>query len=217
MATVTFFGSDDNPEFALGSDYHYQDELSIAGSESSSDGTSTPSHKHQFVLLEFDTKVNCSTDSLIIGSKLDTDVHTSHCRLAFSGRLVFHTTDASFRTSVLPQIKIFKPKVRTGVVDRLHDEYHVIGRALFSKETTMDKFLGLKVTGLTGNRMHYVQVGSPASGPGVCSLEPVEQQAPGSIARTPNVLPIEALCTPAPSIWPFAFLHASRIVRQNTL
>eukprot|EP00041_Stephanoeca_diplocostata_P013765 m.243693 g.243693 ORF g.243693 m.243693 type:complete len:563 (-) comp19460_c0_seq1:2534-4222(-) len=150
MATVTFFGSDDNAKFALGSEYHFLDELSVAGADGSTDGTSTPSYQHQYVLLEFDSKVNCSTDSLIIGSKLDTDIHTSHCRLAFSGRLVYHTTDASFRTSVLPQIKIFKPKVRTGVVDRLHDEYHVIGRALFSKETAMDKFLGLKVSLSTG-------------------------------------------------------------------
>lgn len=38
--------------------------------------------------LEFLTPVYCPMDSLVIGSRLDTEVNANACRLAFSGRLV---------------------------------------------------------------------------------------------------------------------------------
>jgi selenocysteine-specific elongation factor len=36
-------------------------------------------------------------------------------------------------------------KVRTGAVDRVMDDYTVVGRTLFSKDTALEKFVGLKV------------------------------------------------------------------------
>jgi selenocysteine-specific elongation factor len=38
--------------------------------------------------IEFLTPVYCPMDSLVIGSRLDTEVNANACRLAFSGRLV---------------------------------------------------------------------------------------------------------------------------------
>ena len=53
----------------------------------------------------------------------------------------------------LSDLKIYKEKSKEGVVERKHDEYTLIGRALFKKETNIDLFVGLRVklsTGETG-------------------------------------------------------------------
>jgi selenocysteine-specific elongation factor len=51
---------------------------------------------------------------------------------------------------MLPSIKIYKTKVKEGVVDTLSDTQTVICRGMFSKETPIDKFIGNKVTLETG-------------------------------------------------------------------
>lgn len=56
------------------------------------------------------------------------------------------------KDTFLPQLKVYKPKQREGVVDRLHDEYTVIGTSLFKKETRMDKFIGMQVRLSTGEK-----------------------------------------------------------------
>eukprot|EP00038_Savillea_parva_P011529 m.198162 g.198162 ORF g.198162 m.198162 type:complete len:575 (+) comp20371_c0_seq1:135-1859(+) len=165
MCSVTFFGSDEGDgRIDVGQDYHYLDELALPlgggdggsgggggtdGKEVAAGGVMPERYRHQFVLLEFDTAVNCSPDALVIGSRLDADVHTPHCRLAFSGTLQMHTTEAD-TTAFRQQLRVYKPKVRTGAVDRMMDDYTVIGRTLFTKETALDKFLGLKVRLSTG-------------------------------------------------------------------
>ena len=52
--------------------------------------------------------------------------------------------------SRLADLKIYKDKSKEGVIDRIHDEYTLIGRSLFKKETNLDLFTGLKVTLSTG-------------------------------------------------------------------
>lgn len=54
------------------------------------------------------------------------------------------------KDTFLPQLQIYKPKSREGVVDRMHDEYTVVGTSLFKKETRMDKFIGMMVRLSTG-------------------------------------------------------------------
>jgi hypothetical protein len=54
--------------------------------------------------------------SLVLGSKLDLDIHSNSCRLAFEGKLVHHYEDKSYRTKDLPQLKIYKFKEKKGVV-----------------------------------------------------------------------------------------------------
>ncbi|CAL8401865.1 unnamed protein product [Arctogadus glacialis] len=90
----------------------------------------------QWALLEFERPVTCPALCLVIGSKLDTDIHANACRLAFQGRLLEGFQD--------------KMKHKEGQVERVTDDYTVIGRSLFKKETNMQLFVGLKVALSTG-------------------------------------------------------------------
>ncbi len=109
--------------------------------------------------------VLCSPKSLLIGSKLDTDIHLNTCRIAFHGHVLHSFTNKDFKETTttsnsgagdghrLSDLKIYKEKSKEGVVERRHDEYTLIGRALFKKETNIDLFVGLRVklsTGETG-------------------------------------------------------------------
>ncbi|RKP07749.1 P-loop containing nucleoside triphosphate hydrolase protein [Thamnocephalis sphaerospora] len=99
-----------------------------------------------WALLEFDRSVAYADHALAIVSRLDTDIHTKQCRLAFYGNIVLPMRSADYRTSVLPQLHIFKDKMRTAVVDRVVDEYTVIARGLVQREAKLDKFIGMLVT-----------------------------------------------------------------------
>ena len=108
-----------------------------------------------WALLEFHTPVFCPLDSLVIGSRLDTDDSgsSSSCRLAFSGRLVEKLTDPARDAS---RVRLYTPKERRGVISRLGDpyrrdddqkvvRYEVFGTDLFKKETNMKPFVGMKL------------------------------------------------------------------------
>ena len=96
MATVTFFGSKElaieqaerksklsstaiRNCFDASKDYMYQDEL-VGGKQGGKGG--------QWALIEFDGIVMCPLGSLLIGSRLDTDVNAATFRIAFYGRLI---------------------------------------------------------------------------------------------------------------------------------
>ncbi len=66
--------------------------------------------------------------------------------------MVALSCDEDFRTSFLPKLRVYKTKVRSGMVERLHDSRTIIGKNLFKKETQMDKFTGLEVVLSTGER-----------------------------------------------------------------
>jgi selenocysteine-specific elongation factor len=104
----------------------------------------------QFALLEFEKPVLAVPNCLIIGSKLDTDIHTNTCRLAFWGRLLEGIEDKSYSSTVLPRLKIYKEKCKCGIVDRASNQYEVIGKNMFKKETNIQLFVGLKVELSTG-------------------------------------------------------------------
>lgn len=159
MGTVTFFGGPAGAGFPAAFDhsleYAWQEELTsaVAGAGEGGNVKTTANNvevEQQYALLEFDAPVTCRADSLVIGSRLDADIHLNSCRLAFHGRLCAVTGDADYKQNFLPNLKIFKIKTRTGVVDRLHTENTLIGRGLFKKESQMDKFAGLKITLSTG-------------------------------------------------------------------
>lgn len=111
-------------------------------------GTSIELPLH-WAMIDFQTPVYCPVDSLIIGSRLDTDVQSS-CRLAFAGRLVQKfdvKTDMS-------RLKLYTRKEKFGIICRLGDpfkrnddgktvRYEVFGTDLFKKETNMSQFIGL--------------------------------------------------------------------------
>ncbi|CAH1265230.1 EEFSEC [Branchiostoma lanceolatum] len=164
MARVQFFGSpsqdstkEEEPHFDFSKEYLYQDEL--YGQEGASKGKengavdseateAVPSQ--QWALLEFEKPVICPQKCLVIGSRLDTDIHANTCRLAFHGRLLEAVVDKNYSETVLPKLKVFKNKSKEGMVERMTDEYTVIGRSLFKKETNIQLFVGLKVKLTTG-------------------------------------------------------------------
>ncbi|CEM15900.1 unnamed protein product [Vitrella brassicaformis CCMP3155] len=97
-----------------------------------------------FCLLHFEKPVQCPLGSLLMGSKFDLDAHSPSCRLAFFGRLLTPISDTDVPMSSL---RVLKPKVKTGHVDRVtEDGYCVIGKDLFKKETDISQFVGLRVT-----------------------------------------------------------------------
>lgn len=106
----------------------------------------------QFALLEFEKPIFIVPGSLYISSKLDMDIHTNSCRIAFFGKVLEMFSDKNYELSVLPKLKVYKNKVKSGVVDRLVNENEVICRNLFKKETRLDWFTGLKVSLSSGER-----------------------------------------------------------------
>ncbi|XP_019623782.1 PREDICTED: selenocysteine-specific elongation factor-like [Branchiostoma belcheri] len=166
MARVQFFGSpsqdgveesSEDPHFDFTREYMYQDELygqegAGKGKENGTADTeaaqTVPSQ--QWALLEFEKPVICPQRCLVIGSRLDTDIHANTCRLAFHGQLLEPLVDKNYGETVLPKLKVFKNKSKEGMVERMTDEYTVIGRSLFKKETNIQLFVGLKVKLSTG-------------------------------------------------------------------
>ncbi|XP_075687897.1 selenocysteine-specific elongation factor isoform X1 [Rhinoderma darwinii] len=139
--------------FDFGKEYLYQD--SYVTKESGADKADCPQGdellpKWQWALLEFEKPVTCPKLCLVIGSKLDTDIHSNTCRLAFHGVLIVGAEEKNYSETFLPKLKVFKMKRKEGQVERVNDDYSVIGRSLFKKETNIQLFVGLKVTLSTG-------------------------------------------------------------------
>ncbi len=102
--------------------------------------------------LEFLTPVYCPMDSLVIGSRLDTEVNSNACRLAFSGRLVERYDERQDNG----RLKSYTKKEKVGRCCRLGDpyrrsddnklvRYEIFGTDLFKKETNMSQFVGLLI------------------------------------------------------------------------
>lgn len=153
MAKLSFFssvqgssGAADYNAFDFEREYKFQDELLL---DLQSDSQVNEMPVKQFALLEFEKPVLAVPKCLVIGSKLDTDIQTSSCRLAFWGHLLESIEDKNYST-VLPRLRIFKEKCKRGVVDRASNQYEVIGRNMFKKETNIQIFVGLQVELSTG-------------------------------------------------------------------
>ncbi|MBN3326451.1 SELB factor, partial [Atractosteus spatula] len=132
--------------FSFDRDYLFQEEY-LTGHMGAAGEARDP---EQWALLEFEKPVTCPPLCLVIGSKLDTDIHANTCRLAFHGRLLCGFEDRGYAETELPRLRIYKTKQREGQVERVTDDYTVIGRNLFKKETNLQLFVGLKVTLSTG-------------------------------------------------------------------
>lgn len=171
MGSLTFFGLYDDAEATIESktkamnicdtspldltkEYLYQDELMSISTKSegamAEGGDATKFPSKQFALVQFEKPVTCQNTALVIGSKLDTDIHANICRIAFHGKLIMGFTDPKYIDNDLPKIKVYKTKVREGLVERVMDDYTVIGKNMFKKETNIAAFSGLKVTLSTG-------------------------------------------------------------------
>ena len=163
MANITLFSSQSDipsQEFSFKQEYLYQEDFSdtqvvqeespppIDGGACKNPSTTFPITV--YALLEFEKPVICTLDALLIAAKLDTDIHSNICRLAFQGNILCPMTDKAYANSVLPNLKIIKFKQKEGIVERIQDEYTVIVRSLFKKETNLDVFIGKKVSLSTG-------------------------------------------------------------------
>lgn len=159
MGRVLFFGLSENTpandisrlDYSL--EYRYQDELVSPyhqpGLETEQEHQPFPCA--QFALVEFEHPVICGQNFLAIGSKLDTDIHANVCRIAFHGRLIELLSDQNYAETVLPKLKVFKERTKEGIVERSTDDYTVVCRGLFKKESKVDAFVGLKVTLSSGD------------------------------------------------------------------
>ena len=161
MGRISLFGYHGESEqvktgnnFDFDQEYAYQEELTAqdGGKKGSAytphDEVAEPSC--QFALVEFERPVTCAEHCMIIGSRFDADIHSNSCRLAFHGSLLEAIGDVKYTESILPRVKIYKNKGKRGVVERKMDDYTVICRGLFKKESKLDTFVGLKVTLSTG-------------------------------------------------------------------
>ncbi|KAI9591852.1 P-loop containing nucleoside triphosphate hydrolase protein [Syncephalis fuscata] len=139
-ATVTFFSSKShNGEFQLNELYLFESSLEP------SDNEEQVTTSNYWALLEFDKPIQCVSNALTIVSRLDTDIHTKQCRMVLHGYLQLIIKDAQYKTTVLPQLRIYKERTRTAIIDRIIDDYTLIGRGLVKKEGSLDKFIGLIV------------------------------------------------------------------------
>jgi len=167
MGRVSFFGlygnpaSDSSPSISAGfdfsKDYIFQEDLKSVKTRKADTGAesdSEPMPSRQFAVVEYEKPVTCQRNALVIGSKLDTDIHSNVCRIAFHGRLLEIMSDAKEMQSILPKVKVYKTKVREGQVERCTDEYTVIGKNLFKKETNIQTFVNMKVTLSSGENGH---------------------------------------------------------------
>lgn len=79
-------------------------------------------------MIQLDQVIYAPLGSLLIGSQLSTNSANSSCRIAFYAKLINVVEQEK-----LSSIRIYKPKLRTAIVDRVVDEYQCIGTNLLEK------------------------------------------------------------------------------------
>lgn len=158
MATVTFFSIAQDmvknaDKFNTDLEYKYCDELTYDDPNI---------NLVYFALLELAKPVYIMPKCLVIASKLDIDVHTSSCRLAFSGNILLHLSIPNYRADILRNIKVYKIKRKEGIIDRIVQD-DIIVKNMFQKESNLEIFTGLKVTLSSGEigkiKGHFGQTG----------------------------------------------------------
>ena len=145
-----------NSGFNFEKHYLYQEGLHSATQGAEGQGSKAEEDeklpRSQYAVLELEKPVTCSTSALVIGSKLDTDIHSNICRIAFHGVILEAISDLKYTETVLPKVKVFKNKFKEGIVERKADENSVVCRGLFKKETNIETFVGMKVKLSTGEQ-----------------------------------------------------------------
>lgn len=103
-----------------------------------------------FALIEFEKAILAIQNSLVIGSKLDMDLHANSCRLAFYGNIEQFSENKNYQKDFLPQLKIFKLKHKEGIIHRVVNPNEVIVTNMFKKQSDRQIYIGLKVNLTTG-------------------------------------------------------------------
>uniref|UniRef100_A0A667FGG8 Eukaryotic elongation factor, selenocysteine-tRNA specific n=1 Tax=Lynx canadensis TaxID=61383 RepID=A0A667FGG8_LYNCA len=96
-------------------------EVTDSGEADKKTGQATGGHcpRQQWALVEFEKPVTCPRLCLVIGSRLDADIHANTCRLAFHGILLHGLEDKDYAESFLPRLKVYKLKHKHGLVERV--------------------------------------------------------------------------------------------------
>lgn len=151
LAKVSFFGTEEKLDtkdgFLCDLNYKHQSEL-IPVKSLDQDASYKP--QHQFAVIEFERPIQITPNSMLIGSKLDLDVNTKLCRLAFKGNPLEIFTDKNYHDTQLERVKVYKNKSKEGIVERMTNDYEVIVKNLLKKDTNSQLFIGLKVKFSTG-------------------------------------------------------------------
>lgn len=105
-----------------------------------------------FALLVFEKPLMATLHQFLIGSKLDSDIQVNIVRLAFSGNILSFLDVHSMPD--LSKLHVYKEKIKVGHIDKVLDNYTVIVKDLFKKETNlqffMDKDISILSTGAVG-------------------------------------------------------------------
>lgn len=118
----------------------------VASEENYTDSYPRPKVTRRYAVVEFDHPICILPNSLVIGSKLDADIHQNSCRIALSGRVLQLLQDKDYSVNDLSKLKVFKSKRKEGIVERMSDPYTVIAKGLFRKESKIDAFVNLRVS-----------------------------------------------------------------------
>uniref|UniRef100_A0A8D1WZ63 Selenocysteine-specific elongation factor n=2 Tax=Sus scrofa TaxID=9823 RepID=A0A8D1WZ63_PIG len=164
-----------------------------SGGDDKKAGQASEGHcpRQQWALVEFEKPVTCPRLCLVIGSRLDADIHANTCRLAFHGVLLHGLEDKNYAESCLPKLRVYKLKHKHGVVERVMDDYSVIGRSLFKKETNIQLFVGLKVHLSTGE-LGVIDSAFGQSGKFKVHIPDEEPEAISSRNAAPQLLSVPA-------------------------
>ena len=137
LSTITLFTKEMVEDFDYDHEYAFLPSLSDFQAHEEK-------HNQVFALLEFEHPVVVAPNSKVLGSRLDTDVHTTSCRLAFEGHTqVLVPTSESDNTKT--RLKVFKLKEKCGLIERANNDMELIGKNMFKKETNIHVFDGFKV------------------------------------------------------------------------
>lgn len=100
-------------------------EAANSGQANEKAGQATGGHcpRQQWALVEFEKPVTCPRLCLVIGSRLDADIHTNMCRLAFHGVLLHGLEDKNYAESFLPRLRVYKLKHKHGLVERVSSPF----------------------------------------------------------------------------------------------
>jgi selenocysteine-specific elongation factor len=159
---TTESGPINDNSFDFSQEYLHLDEYKEE--EDGGDGEGSGNNYYAFIDLTFesaDSVLLCTPQTFVIGSKLDIDIHLNQCRIAFYGFVchAFFNNDYKDQkitppttSHYLSQLNIYKNKKKEGIVERQHDEYTIICKQMFKKETNIDLFVGMKVELSTGEQ-----------------------------------------------------------------
>ena len=159
LCNLTLFFHEDieeaNESFDFDNDYAYAKAYTDIFPDNSENEKSDVDDKIKkpvkiYALLEYDHMVVIPPDAKVLGSRLDTDVHTSSCRLAFEGQIIHTFKSEKYKSEDLNRLKVFKLKEKSGLIERANNEYELIGKNMFKKESNLQLFDGFKVKISTG-------------------------------------------------------------------